>query len=81
MPRAPTATVVLSWRLPSRQSVSRRELRSIVISRLLGLMAAALAGIQPLRPFGRPGRTMRYQLGAPVRLSRTEATASTICGR
>src|ERR671910_1390590 len=81
MPGRPTATVVLSRSRPFLQTVSARALRSMWISVRTGAILAAAAGIQPLRPFGRPGTLMRYQVGSPVCGSTRCESASTTCGR
>lgn len=47
--------------------------------RSTGATFAAAAGIQPVRPFGRPGTATRYQAGAPAR-SRRASRASTVRG-
>ncbi len=43
------------------------------------MTSAAAAGIQPVRPFGRPGTEIRYHVAAPA-ASRRSSSASTVRG-
>src|SRR5919108_939900 len=46
-----------------------------------GRRSSAAAGTHPVRPLGRPGTLMRYQVGFPVFLLSTFESARTYCGR
>ena len=65
---------------PARARAGARSGRSRSPCRV-GAIVAAPAGIQPVRPFGRPGMTIRYQVGSPVVVSVTLRRRSTNCGR
>src|SRR3990170_2537807 len=53
-----------------------------MISRLrTGWSSSDAARTQPVRPFGRPGTLIRYQVGLPVFFALTTSRARTYCGR